>query len=103
MMLRDHPLMTRNSGFCSWPPRWTTTRRDPKDKPTGEIGTLEKVLAHDRINNIFFMFVQYQGCRYMGALQFDDPAFCREIYTLLTSQTGVSLEKIGDIDISYML
>jgi hypothetical protein len=43
LKFRDHPLMTRKSGFCSWPPIWTTTHHNQNDKPTGEIGTLQQV------------------------------------------------------------
>jgi hypothetical protein len=47
--------MTRKSGFTTWPPLWTTTRLDPNDKPTGEIGTLEKVLMNELFDNKIFM------------------------------------------------
>jgi hypothetical protein len=59
--------MTRKSGFRTWPPLWPTTRLDPNDKPTGEIGILEKALMNELFDNKIFLFVQYQGFRYMAA------------------------------------
>jgi hypothetical protein len=88
MQLRDHPLLVRKSGFCSWPPIWTTTRHDDDDKPTGEVGVLEDALMSNLIDNKVFMFTQYQGFRYMGFLGFDDRVFCSEIYSLLKSNIG---------------
>ena len=101
MKLRDHPLMIRKSGYPSWPPVWTTTHQDRDDKPIGEVGTLEDVMMSPPID--VFMFMQYQGFRYMGFLGFDDPMFCREIYALLETTLGLSLKEIGDIDLSYTL
>ena len=39
----------------------------------------------------------------MGAMRFDDDAFCQEIYALLQSQLGVSIKEIGDVDVSHLL
>jgi hypothetical protein len=95
--------MIRKSGFKTWPPLWTTTRLDPNDKPTGEIGILEKVLVNDLFDNKIFLFVQYQGFRYMGAMHFDDPGFCCAIFTLLNSNIGRPIKEIGDLDLSFTL
>jgi hypothetical protein len=101
--LRDHPLMKRKSGVYAWPPIWTTTRRDPDDKPEGEIGTLEQVLMSHVVDDVLFLVIRHQGFRYMGALGFDDPAFCRTIYDLLNSHIGLSIQEIGDLDLSHTL
>jgi hypothetical protein len=37
---------------------------------------------------------------YVGALLFEDPLFCREIYTLLIEHCGKPIQHIGEIDIS---
>ena len=95
--------MTRQSGFKTWPPLWTTTRRDETDKPMGEIGTLEQVLVHELVDNKIFLFIQFQNLRYMGFLSFDDKRFCDQIYMLLKSQVGLSIKEIGDLDLSYTL
>jgi hypothetical protein len=53
--------------------------------------------------NMIYLRVQYDGSIYMGAMAFDDAAFCRKLANLLSSQIGVSMKIIGDIDVSYML
>ena len=95
--------MTRRSGFKTWPPVWTTTHHDKDDKPIGEVGSLEDVMMSDLIDNKVFMFIEYQGLRYMGFMGFDDPPFCHEIYRLLKHNLGRSIKKIGDLDLSYTL
>jgi hypothetical protein len=101
--LRDHPLMTRKSGYATWPPRWTTTRRDQNDKPLGEVGVLEEAMMNDLFDNKIFVFMNYQSSRYMGALHFDDRIFCCQIFTLLKSQVGRSIKDISDLDLSATL
>ena len=103
MKLRDHPLMTRKSGFPNWPPMWTTTRLDENNKPTGEIGILEKPLRPEMFTNRLFVVIRHEGFRYMGTMAFDDPAFCYELYRLLKSKAGLSIKEIGDLDLSYTL
>ena len=103
MTLRDHPLMKRKSGYCSWPPVWTTTRLDPNDKPTGEIGILQQVLTNYLLTTRVFLFIDYQGHRYMGAMEFDDPKFCNVIFSVLHSHIGYSLTQIGDLDLPQTL
>ena len=103
MQLRDHPLMVRKSGFKTWPPPWTTTHHNQNDKPTGEIGTLQQVLASELLDNKIFLFIQFQGFRYMGFMSFDDNTFCSQIYTLLKANIGVSIKEIGDLDLSFTL
>jgi hypothetical protein len=103
MHLRDHPLLIRKSGYRGWPPAWTTTRHDRNDKPIGEVGTLEDVMMSDLIDNKIFMFMLYDGCRYMGFLSFDDRMFCRQIYTLLKAHVSLSIKEIADLDVSSHL
>jgi hypothetical protein len=95
--------MTRKSGLCSWPPNWTTTHHDQNDKPTGEIGTLQQALKNDLFNHRIFIFIDYQGRRYMGSMASDDEKFSSEIYSILKNYIGYSLKEIGDLDLSYTL
>jgi hypothetical protein len=94
--------MTRKSCFCNWPPIWTTGL-DKNDTPKGEIGILQQVLTNDLINHKLYIFIDYQGRRYMGVMAFDDAPFWRGIYTLLNSKLGLSIKEIGDLDLSYTL
>ena len=77
-------------------------RPDPNDKPQGEIGKLQQVLRRQASAEILFLVIQYQNRRYMGAMRFDDDAFCQEIYALLQSQLGLSIKEIGDVDVSHL-
>ena len=49
--------------------------------------------------DILFIAIEYQGRRYMGAIGFDSPALCRQIYIALQSHLGLSIKEIGDIDL----
>jgi hypothetical protein len=102
MQLRYHPLMSRH-GASNWPPMWITSRNDPNDKPGGEIGTLSEVLMHGLFNNKLFLVIEHEAKKYMGALTFDDPAFCGQLYRLLQGKVGFSIREIGDLDLSHTL
>jgi len=95
--LRDQ-LRTDKGTFYNWPPIWSNTRQDPTDKPQGEIGNLQDVFMNDD-GDILFIAIEYQGRRYMGAIGFDSPALCWQIYILLQSYIGLSIKEIGDIDL----
>ena len=97
MKLRDQ-LRTDKGTFYNWPPIWANTRQDPTDKPQGEIGNLQQVFMNDD-GDILFIAIEYQGRRYMGAMGFDSPALCWQIYLLLQSYIGLSIKEIGDIDL----
>jgi hypothetical protein len=101
VQLRDHPLMTRKSGVSTWPPRWTTTRLDVNDTAIGEIGTLERTMIHQLLDNKIFLFIHYNGSRYMGLMQFDDRRFCSQIFKILQANVGHSIKDIGDLDLSH--
>jgi hypothetical protein len=96
MQLRDHPLMTRKSVFPTWPPKWAATHRDRDD-------ILEDVLMSNLVDDKVFIFMQCEGLRYMGFMSFIDPPFCRQIYTLLKANVGLSIKEIGDLDLSVTL
>jgi hypothetical protein len=101
VQLRDHPLMTRKSGVPTWPPKWTTTRTDANDRPVGEVGTLQQPLMNELMETKIFLFIDYNGSRYMGMLVFDNQKFCSEIFTLLKANVGRSIKEIGDLDLSH--
>jgi hypothetical protein len=103
MNLRDHPLMTRRSGMKIWPPLWTSTRKDKKDWPKGEVGTLQQAWLHDGLDTCLFLFIEYHGHRYTGSMYFDDIGFCYDIDTILKANLGRPIKEIGDLDVSYLL
>jgi hypothetical protein len=50
-----------------------------------------------------FLFIDYNGSRYMGMMVFDDPKFCSHIFALLQRNVGRSIKDIGDLDLSHTL
>ena len=60
MAFRDHPLMTRRSGMKSWPPLWTSTRKDKTDWPKDEVGMLREAWLHDGLDTCLFLFMEIQ-------------------------------------------
>jgi len=93
--------MIRKSGYCNWPPVWTTPDSDRDDKPQGEVGTLEDVVMSKMIDNKIFLFLLYRGNRYMGVVAFDDASFCNTLYEILKLNRGRTLKEIGDLDLSF--
>ena len=75
----------------------------PHDKPAGEIGILRHVITNYLLTTRVFLLIDYQGHRYMGAMDFDDAKFCNEIYRVLNSHRGYSLTQIGDLDLPHTL
>jgi len=100
--LRDHPLMTRQSGFRNWPPVWATMRPGaPMTK--GEIGMLKNASMHDLFVNRLYLFMEHQGRQYSSSMHFDDGRFCYALYTLLMSSIGRSIEAIAELELPYNL
>ena len=49
------------------------------------------------------LLIEHCGAEYVGALLLDDPAFCREIFEVLSQHLGNTIQEIGDIDLEYTL
>ena len=103
MRFRDHPLMTRRSGAKTWPPQWSSTRRDEKDWPKGEVGTLRQAWLHDGLDSCIFLFIEHNGHQYIGSMYFDNPRFCYDIDAVLKSNLGRSIKEIGDLEMSDLM
>ena len=102
MKLREHPLMTRKSGFVNWPKQlmstsWTGT------KFIGEVGVLEDASMHTLIANKIFITASDRAERYMAVLAFDDEAFAQQLYQILLGSLGRSIKEIGDMDLGHLL
>jgi len=103
MLLRDHPLMSRN-GVRNWPPVWTWVDGPEEKSPKGEVGiliwvSLTGVQPPDRC----YLLINHEGSSYMGCLLFDDPAFCRYVVKLLDNYSHRPIAEIGSLDISHTL
>ena len=103
MMLRVHRLMTRKSGVKNWPPHLTALSEQKKEWPIGEIGTLKRVWKHEQMESCVFLFIEHKRKEYTCMMYFDDPAFCRHIFFVLASSLGMSLQEIGNLDLSHTL
>ena len=102
MKLRDHPLVScvgatgLRHGFGEVVAR--IARRN------GEVGFLtDVILSNIDPPNTCFLVMQHMGAEYIGCLSFEDSAFCREIYRVLSGYCGSPIDEIGDIDISFAL
>lgn len=69
----------------------------------GEVGILQQVLLNDLMNTRIFLFVDYNGFRYMGSLHFDEPQFCSKIFAVLNAHIGYSMKEMGDLNLSHTL
>ena len=93
--------MKRESGYVVWPPVWAKIGEN--NPPIGEIGYLENVLKSEVCVETLFLLITYQNSKFMGALTFDDPVFCSQLYELLKSKIGFSIKEIGDLNLSHLL
>ena len=103
MLLRDHPLMSRN-GVRNWPPVWTWVDGSEDKSPKGEVGiliwaSLTGVQPPDKC----YLLMNHEGSSYMGGLLFDDPAFCRYVAKLLDSYPNRPIAEIGRLDVAHTL
>jgi len=99
VLLRDHPLMSYKR-VPSWPPVWTWTYGGEDQRPRGEIGILKEVFFSivqpaDRC----FLYIDYEGSSYLGALLFDDYAFCNNIAEFLQFYLNCSIAEIGGLEL----
>jgi hypothetical protein len=103
MKLRDHPLMTYK-GVSSWPPAWLWRDGYETTHPQGEVGILKNVMPSTiDPDGRCFLIMEHCGAEYIGALLLSDPAFCRELFTVLVRNCGETIRDIGEIDMSRTL
>ena len=99
---RDHPLMTRRSGFANWPPQWRPVGLNVA-RVKGEVGILEHARMNDLITNKIFLVIEQDRQRHVAVMAFDDGAFANLVYKLLRLNCGRSVKEIGDLDLSHLL
>ena len=98
MKLRHHSLMTRKSGFVSWPPRWQPV--DPhRSEVQGEVGILDDASMNDLITNKIFVAMVHLKERHTAVLAFDDEMFTNQLYRLFEKNIGRPIQEIGDLDL----
>ncbi|HEX9443597.1 MAG TPA: hypothetical protein VGA73_05730 [Candidatus Binatia bacterium] len=100
MKLRDHPLMSYH-GVRNWPPSWVRADGETLAFAEGEIGVLREVLRSqvspgDRV----FLFIEHDGCEFLGCVLFSDRDFCEQVIRLLQSHCGFTVGDIGSLDLT---
>ena len=100
--LRDHPSM-QYRGMRNWPPVWTQAGTTGNKSARGEIGVLKQVNGDRRSTQRFYLVIEHEGERYVGALLFDDTAFGWFISKVLRSHIGWPIKNIGALDLSFSL
>ena len=102
MLLRDHPLMSRN-GRRNWPPVWLWVDGSNKFKrPKGEVGILRFAVAFTGLqpSDRLYLIIDHEGSSFMGCLLFDDHSFCRDVAELLEGCRNRAIMEIGSLDVS---
>ena len=102
MLLRDHPLMSRN-GLRNWPPVWLWVDGSNKFKfPKGEVGILRFAVAFTGLqpSDRCYLIIDHEGSSFMGCLLFDDHSFCHHVAELLEDCRNRPIVEIGSLDVS---
>ena len=103
MELRDHRLMSYRN-VPNWPPVWVRSQSlGEKQTLHGEIGILKQVIPAEIDYRKSFLFIEHEGCSYIGCLLFSDRRFCRAIVKLLRRHYGYRIKDIGEIDLDRAL
>jgi hypothetical protein len=86
----------RYDGVPNWPPAWTVM--GPGHRVLrGELGVLADA-TNGIGSNICFVVIEVEAEKYLGALLFDDRAFCQEFLFLLQNNIGHSIREIRDLE-----
>jgi hypothetical protein len=89
-------------GKPNWPPPWFGST-DSTKMLSGEIGVLKHVVKDVSVEKRCFLMIEHDGESYVGALKFDDPAFCVLVSRLFERYIGHTIKEIGDLDSLYTL
>jgi hypothetical protein len=101
MLLRNHPRI-RYGKFSNWPPFWISLH--PKGTELSkEVGVLTEVRKSQFRADRLVLVMEYEEDLYGAAVTFSDVAFCNRIFELLKNSVGLSIEDIGNIDLSHTL
>ena len=88
----------------AWPPTWIWTGGEIKKRVRGEVGILRQVFQSSvSSKELIFLIIEHEGNEYMGCLMISDRAFRRQIFELLQTKVGCTIEHIGGLDLSHLL
>jgi hypothetical protein len=105
MKLRDHPLL-RQQLIHQWPPVWASL--DNKDerisgREVGEVGVLTEVRKPMSRSDGIVLIMHHNDSRYGTIVIVSDAAFRGQLFELLKDAVGLSIQQVGDIDLSWTL
>jgi hypothetical protein len=102
MKLRDHPLLWRQL-TNQWPPVWASLETEGGPVSGSEDGVLTEVREAISRSDGIVLIMHHNDNRYGSILIFSDLAFRRQIFQLLKDSVGLSIQQVGDIDLSCTL
>jgi hypothetical protein len=102
MKLRDHPLL-RQYLIHQWPPVWVSLDNEDERLFGREVGVLTEVREPLSRSNGIVLIMNHNDNRYGSILIFSDPAFRRQLFELLKDCIGLTIQQVGDIDLSHTL
>ena len=102
MKLRDHPLV-RQHLIPQWSPVWVSLDDEDERRSRSVEGVLTEVREPISRSDGIVLIMDHNDNRYGSILIFSDLAFRRQVFELLKDSVGLSIQQIGDIDLSYTL
>ena len=102
MQLKNHPLM-RYGSIRNWPPVWISLHEAGEGLPLGEVGVLTEVRKSQFHADRLVLVMEYEEDLYGAAVTFSDAASCNRIFEFLKNSVGLSIEDIGNIDLTRTL
>jgi len=102
MKLRDHPLVKQHL-IPQWPPVWVSLDDEDERRSRSVEGVLTEVREPISRSDGIVLIMDHNDNRYGSILIFSDLAFRRQVFELLKDSVGLSIQQIGDIDLSYTL
>jgi len=92
-------------GQRSWPPVWVWTAGSGYKEPIhGEIGLLIQVAKSSEANkHRIFLRITEEDNHYIGCVLIGEANFAKQIYARLCICCGLTIRRIGDLDVSDLL
>ena len=102
MKLRDHLLLGQHL-IHQWSPAWLLLDNEDDRISRKEVGVLTDVREPLSRSDGIVLIMHHNDNRYGSILIFSDLAFRRQVFELLKNSVGLSIQQIGDIDLSDTL
>ena len=91
-------------GVHSWPPVWVSLYDEDDRLRRSEVGVLTEVRKSQfGLENRIVLMMEHHQKMYGASLSFADATFCKEILAVMKDCIGLSIQDVGDLDISFIL